>query len=244
MAGGPDAPDAGKMELEPGAVCEREVALNRRLAPDVYLGVGARVEPGGEAEPVVVMQRTPETARLSGMLARGLDVTEEITRIAQVLASFHSSAARGPRIDVHGSRDALFARRDASFDQTRPFAGAMLPQRSWPRSRRRSTTSSAAVRSCLPTGCGAVRSSADLRGIRMHPRPAAATRRPARRTAGLTWRWCIRTITPGCTAIPAVGHSHRQRPTAQYDRDLLPGSWLDDRWHVEPCLGGSPAGPA
>lgn len=170
MAGGPVAPDAGKMELEPEreswagvrethsgtvvllgeraykikkpvalgfldftdretrrAVCEREVALNRRLAPDVYLGVGALVEPGGDSEPVVVMRRMPETARLSGMLARGLDVTEEITRIARVLASFHSSAARGPHIDVHGSRDALCARWDASFDQTRPFAGAMLP---------------------------------------------------------------------------------------------------------------------
>ena len=27
--------------------CEQEVALNRRLAPDVYLGIGALIEPTG-----------------------------------------------------------------------------------------------------------------------------------------------------------------------------------------------------
>lgn len=109
------------------AVCEREVELNRRLAPDVYLGLGALVHPGGDEEPMVVMRRMPETARLSGLLARGVDVTDDITRIARTLASFHSSAARGPLIDAQGSRDALRGRWDASFDQTRPYTGTMLP---------------------------------------------------------------------------------------------------------------------
>ena len=38
--------------------CEDEVALNRRLAPDSYLGVGALQRTGGgPAEPVIVMRR-------------------------------------------------------------------------------------------------------------------------------------------------------------------------------------------
>lgn len=108
-------------------VCEQEVALNRRLAPDVYLGVGGLVAPNGTTEPVVVMRRMPEDARLSGLLRRGVDVGDDVDRIARVLGAFHSSAARGPHIDVHGTRMAISARWDASFDQTRPHAGTALP---------------------------------------------------------------------------------------------------------------------
>lgn len=109
------------------AICEREVTLNRRLARDVYLGVGGLLEPDGDEEPVVVMRRMPESARLSGLLARGVDVHEHVSRIARALATFHSGATRGPRIDAQGTRDAIAARWDASFEQTRPHAGTMLP---------------------------------------------------------------------------------------------------------------------
>lgn len=108
-------------------ICEREVALNRRLAPDVYLGVGGLVDPDGTAEPVVVMRRMPEDARLSGRLRRGVDVSDDVDRIARVLGVFHSGAARGPHIDLQGSRMAITARWDASFDQTRPYAGTVVP---------------------------------------------------------------------------------------------------------------------
>ena len=108
-------------------VCEREVELNRRLAPDVYLGVGGLVDPDGTTEPAVVMRRMPEDARLSGLLRRGVDVRDDVDRIARVLGAFHSSAARGPRIDVQGTRMAITARWDASFEQTRPHAGTALP---------------------------------------------------------------------------------------------------------------------
>ena len=43
------------------AACVRELELNRRLAPDVYLGVARLSDPtGGPDEPVLVMQRMPE----------------------------------------------------------------------------------------------------------------------------------------------------------------------------------------
>ena len=45
--------------------CEHEVALNRRLAPDSYLGVGHFSGPaGGPAEPVIVMRRYPDSTRV------------------------------------------------------------------------------------------------------------------------------------------------------------------------------------
>jgi uncharacterized protein len=42
------------------AACQREVELNRRLAPDVYLGVAELRDPSGAmCEPLVLMARMP-----------------------------------------------------------------------------------------------------------------------------------------------------------------------------------------
>jgi aminoglycoside phosphotransferase family enzyme/predicted kinase len=77
--------------------CEREVALNRRLTDDVYLGVGrvevAGLEPG-EAEPCVVMRRLPEDRLLSTMAEAGEDLEGPVRAIARRLATFHEAATR------------------------------------------------------------------------------------------------------------------------------------------------------
>ena len=49
--------------------CRREVELNRRLAPDVYEGLGTFTYPDGRREPVVVMRRLPSERRLSALIA-------------------------------------------------------------------------------------------------------------------------------------------------------------------------------
>lgn len=74
------------------AVCQREVALNARLAPDVYLGVGAVTLGGDELEPVIVMRRMPDERRLS-RLVEGTDAADHVTAVARAVASFHSRAA-------------------------------------------------------------------------------------------------------------------------------------------------------
>src|SRR5438067_11153897 len=51
--------------------CHREVELNRRLAPDVYLGVADVTGPGGVRDRLVVMRRMPEDRRLSALVRRG-----------------------------------------------------------------------------------------------------------------------------------------------------------------------------
>src|SRR3546814_10679683 len=56
-------------------VCHREVELNRRLAPDVYLGVADLVGPDGQPwDHVVVMRRMPTDRRLSTLARSGADV--------------------------------------------------------------------------------------------------------------------------------------------------------------------------
>src|SRR5687768_11827677 len=67
-----------------------EVRLNRRLAPDVYLGVATLAGAADLDEPVVVMRRMPEDRRLALVAARGDDLTEDVRDLARRLAAFHA----------------------------------------------------------------------------------------------------------------------------------------------------------
>lgn len=109
------------------AVCHREVALNRRLAPDVYLGVADIRGPDGEiCDHLVVMRRMPPERRLSTLIRTGAPVADDLRRIARMLADFHATARRGPLISAEGTRDALRGRWDATFAQLRPYHGGVL----------------------------------------------------------------------------------------------------------------------
>ncbi|PRX45210.1 hypothetical protein B0I33_110310 [Prauserella shujinwangii] len=103
------------------AACAREVELNRRLAPDVYLGVAELSDVDGTVEPVVVMRRMPADRRLATLVREGADVTSAVDRLARMVAAFHSTADRGPEIDGEGSRDAIERRWRDSFEQVRPL---------------------------------------------------------------------------------------------------------------------------
>ena len=70
-------------------VAEAEVRLNRRLAPDVYLGVATLAGVEGLDEPVVVMRRMPDDRRLALMAARGDDLRVQVHQLARLLADFH-----------------------------------------------------------------------------------------------------------------------------------------------------------
>jgi aminoglycoside phosphotransferase family enzyme len=57
------------------AVCHREVQLNRRLAPDVYLGVADVSGPDGKVcDHLVMMRRMPVERRLSALIRAGIPV--------------------------------------------------------------------------------------------------------------------------------------------------------------------------
>ena len=97
--------------------CEREVALNRRLAPDVYLGVEAVTGHDGDVvDHVVVMQRMPDGARLSSRVD-GSDATTCIDALAKVMARFHAAAPTGGAIDAAATRDAVAALWDRELDE-------------------------------------------------------------------------------------------------------------------------------
>ncbi len=98
--------------------CEREIALNRRFAPDVYVGLGEFRGPEAEAsEPVVVMRRMPRERRLSHLVRAGITVDDVLRTVARALAAWHATAPRGPDVDEQGTRDALSGRWEAGFAQ-------------------------------------------------------------------------------------------------------------------------------
>jgi aminoglycoside phosphotransferase family enzyme/predicted kinase len=112
--------------------CEEEVRLNRRLAPDTYLGVveirrdaagAVRVGGAGElVEPAVEMRRLPAERMLEALLERGEVDNQLVHALAALLASFHAEAATGPGVDEHGSPEAVAANVRENFEQTRGFA--------------------------------------------------------------------------------------------------------------------------
>jgi uncharacterized protein len=109
------------------SACHNEVALNRRLAPDVYLGVDEiRDAAGALVDAEVVMRRLPDTRCLATLVTSGADVTGDLTRIAQLLADFHGSAERGPVVDRSGTPDGLRGRWDADLDEWEPLAHDVL----------------------------------------------------------------------------------------------------------------------
>ena len=92
------------------AVCHREVELNRRLAPDVYLGVADVNGPDGEVcDHMVVMRRMPSDRRLSRVVAAGEPVDDQLRALAHLVAAFHSRAERSTAADVAASRGRLAA---------------------------------------------------------------------------------------------------------------------------------------
>jgi hypothetical protein len=109
------------------SVCFRELELNRRLAPDVYLDVATvRGSDGEAADYMLVMRRMPEAARLSTMVRAGEPVEEHLRALARLLTTFHAGADRGPAISAEGSADALLRRWRANLLETERFRGGLL----------------------------------------------------------------------------------------------------------------------
>jgi aminoglycoside phosphotransferase family enzyme len=116
--------------------CADEVRLNRRLCPDVYLGVCWLVERDGElfvggdgrpVEPMVQMRRLPADGMLPRLLRTGVADADLARRIGHHLARFHATAATGSGVDQYGSPAVVRANWDEAFRQTEAVPEEILP---------------------------------------------------------------------------------------------------------------------
>jgi aminoglycoside phosphotransferase family enzyme len=110
--------------------CDEEARLNRRLAPNVYLGVreitaaDSEIRLGGPGHVIdyaLQMRRLPEDRMLPALLAAGEVTSDTMYRLAARLAAFHATAASGPAIDHDGTVDVILGNWDENFTQTRPY---------------------------------------------------------------------------------------------------------------------------
>ena len=106
--------------------CAREIELNQRLAPDVYLGVAEVSLAGQVIEPVVVMRQLPRDRSIEALLGVGGLRSEGLRSVARVLVEFHSFAIRSSNIDTDATAMSILGRWNDNFLETSTFSGSIL----------------------------------------------------------------------------------------------------------------------
>lgn len=143
--------------------CFAEVQLNRRLAPDVYVGVvpvamqraTRRVtvrcddfwtpeksasldywlndEYGEIVEWAVHMVRLPDDHTLLHLLREQRLTRGHLAQVAQMLVDFHADARRSEKIDAFGCEGVIRANIDQNFEQTAAHAGVTVSEQVYSR---------------------------------------------------------------------------------------------------------------
>ena len=115
--------------------CRAEVDLNRRLAPDVYLGVepivldGETLRIGGSGEAVdwvVVMRRMDERLHGIEVLESGRLSERHIDQLVELLVPFYRDARTGKGIDPYGTIESVKYNTDENFTQTEEYVGKLI----------------------------------------------------------------------------------------------------------------------
>src|SRR6266567_6185197 len=118
--------------------CNEEVRLNRRLCPDIYLGVvevretagGAMIDGEGTiVDYAVKMKRLPEERMLDRLLQEGKATAADIGRIARTVAEFHLNAEQSEEIDRYGSSECIRRNWDENFQQIAEFCSVTISKR-------------------------------------------------------------------------------------------------------------------
>jgi uncharacterized protein len=102
---------------------DNEFTLNRRLAPDVYLGTTTLPRPDSPGEPVLVMRRLPSERRLSALVQRGEDVEGVLRQLAHQLATLHLASPVTPLTTSVASATETRRRWETNHKLLRPSFG-------------------------------------------------------------------------------------------------------------------------
>lgn len=107
-------------------ICERELWLNRRLAPDVYLGVGDVREGDDIVDSFLVMRRMPEHTRLSALVGSP-HFDDAVRDVVRTVAAFHARQTPSSFAASVSTRDAVCELwQTKNLDQVQRFAGSLL----------------------------------------------------------------------------------------------------------------------
>ena len=114
--------------------CEKELQLNRRLCPDIYLEVvpinksdDLKIKGAGETvEYALKMKRLPQESIMTQQLQEGKIDKKVIDEIAAIVTKFHSEAQTNAEITEIGGIKAVKFNWDENFAQTTKYQGQTL----------------------------------------------------------------------------------------------------------------------
>ena len=117
--------------------CHQEIALNKRLSPEIYIGV---VEVSAEnnefifegkgniVEYAVKMKRLPSDKMMDNMLKTGRVTESTIRQIADAIAAFHKNAETNSDISKFGRLSVIEKNTEENFSQTHGSIGRTITQ--------------------------------------------------------------------------------------------------------------------
>jgi len=115
--------------------CEEEVRLNRRLSPEIYLGVvkitkeDNRILLDGRGEVVeyaVQMKQIPEEFLMDKLLKKGQVTPKMIEAVSEKLARFYSTAETSDFIKSFAKPERIKQDTDENFEQTEKYIGVTI----------------------------------------------------------------------------------------------------------------------
>jgi uncharacterized protein len=117
--------------------CEKELELNKRLCPEIYLEVlpikrsdSIRINGQGEVvDYALKMKRLPQERIMTLLLKENKVGKVTIDRIAEIVANFHSNAKTSPDISEFGSLRVIKLNWRENFTQTRKYMKQTISQR-------------------------------------------------------------------------------------------------------------------
>lgn len=109
--------------------CQKELELNRRLCPEIYLKVVSinksdmvRIEGDGEAvEYALKMKRLPQEKIMTVLLKENKVDKKTIAALAKIIAQFHANAQTNDEINQYGSLNIVRKNWDENFAQTKKY---------------------------------------------------------------------------------------------------------------------------
>ena len=118
------------------AYCKKELELNRRLCPEIYLEVvpitkSNRIMVNGNGvtiEYALKMKRLPQERIMTLLLKEKKVDKKTIDKIARIVAEFHSKAQTSPEISEFGSLKIVKTNWEENFAQTKKYINQTVPK--------------------------------------------------------------------------------------------------------------------
>ena len=120
--------------------CEEELRLNKRLCPDIYLGVLPITQEdhtlklngkGTIVDYAVKMKEFPQDSIMTNLLRQGKITEKTIEEMCTLLVDFYQKDTRSAEIDSYGKLSAVKQNIDENFEQTQSVIDITIPKKTY-----------------------------------------------------------------------------------------------------------------